>query len=94
MSITEDIRHIKHLCSEYTFLTPRELTDFITVLHESDPHDIKNLRTLFDQDPRWIEQFYQTYRSKKQAVHERDRSAWDRIIEDQTKEFEDFSFGI
>ncbi|MCK5027276.1 MAG: hypothetical protein KAS07_02570 [Candidatus Pacebacteria bacterium] len=88
--MAEDIEKIKHIASQYTLLTKREEIDFITVLHRSTPQDVKNLRNLFEEDPRWVAHFYENYQTKRRALQQRDTNAWDRIIEKEVQEYKLF----
>ena len=89
--MVEDIEKIKNISSQYTLLTKREEIDFITILQQSTPGDVKNLRTLFEEDSRWVIYFYQNYKMKRQAIQNRNTSVWDRIIEKEVLEFSTFN---
>lgn len=85
--MAEDIQKIKEIAGQYSLLTRREETDLITILHQSTPQDVQNLRTLFEQDPRWVTHFYENYRAKCQAFRERSSDMWNRIIEKEVQEY-------
>jgi hypothetical protein len=88
--VAEDIEKIQQITRQYSLLTLREETDLVSLLHQSHGEHVRRLRRLFEQDSRWVERFYDVYRAKKQAIVNRDKSAWDKIIAEEVEEFEGF----
>lgn len=79
--MTESIEKIRRIANQYTLLTKREEIDLITTLHQARPDHVKTLAILFEEDPRFAQQFYQNYQAKKRSLLYRDMSGWDAIIE-------------
>ena len=88
--MAEDIRKIKHIVEQYTLLTKREETDLITTLHNTRPEYVHVLANLFEQDPRWAEQFYQNYQAKKRAAINRNVEEWDSIVENELRDISEY----
>ena len=90
--MAEDIQKIQHIVNQYSLLTKREEIDLVTVLHQSRSRHIRQLRTLFEEDPRWIEKFYNIYKAKRRAVIDQDKDAWDEVLRQEVTEFGGYSF--
>ena len=88
--MAEDIRKIKHIVDQYTLMTKREETDLITTLHTTRPEYVRVLANLFEQDPRWAEQFYQNYQAKKRAAINRNVEEWNAIIENELRDISEY----
>ncbi|MCK5095977.1 MAG: hypothetical protein KAR24_01340 [Candidatus Pacebacteria bacterium] len=88
--MAEDIRKIKLIIEQYTLLTKREEIDLITTLHNTRPEYAHVLANLFEQDPRWAEQFYQNYQAKKRAAINRNVEEWNAIIENELRDISEY----
>ena len=81
--MNNDIQTIQNLVNQYSLLTKREEIDLVASLHKARPQHVRTLAYLFQEDPRWIQEFYQSYQARKRALIDNDTEAWNQIVKDE-----------
>lgn len=72
-------------------LSPEDKTDLIFVFSFAKKDaDLAPTVKLFSEDPSWIEKINDNYKGKSVAIAARSSVAWDKIIEDEERQLQQF----